>query len=131
MLSLLYSEVMEIIGKSVTWHSDVVSIVGDLMCVHHRSWYLNCTDEVEEVITQVIGELLNLVLRHICSVGYNIIMDGERGGYCCLMSDHVEIEACLVAWVFYQTLINNSARCRVLILVVALFCEPGIDSLVD
>lgn len=122
---------MEIIGEGLTWNSDIMGVVSYLVRIHHGGRYFDWAREVEEIIAQVVGELLNLYLRHVGPVCDNVVVHGQCSGDCCLVSDHVEVEACLVAWVFDQTLIDDCAWCRVLILVAALFREPSIDSFVD
>lgn len=59
---------MEVVSEGVTRHRDVVGVICNLVCVHHSSRYLDCADEVEEIIAQVVGELFNLLLGHVGTV---------------------------------------------------------------
>ena len=44
MLNLLYmdcSDIVEIKGKTITRDRDVLSVVGDLVCIHNCGWHLD------------------------------------------------------------------------------------------
>jgi len=122
---------VEIVGKGVTRQRNIMSVICDLVGVHHSSGDLDRADEVEEVVAQVISELFNLLLCHVGAIRNDEVVDRKSSGDCCLVSDHIEIKACLSTGVLNQTLINNSARSWVLILVMALLSEPSIDTLVN
>lgn len=84
---------MDIISEGLTWNSDIMGVVGYLVCIHHGGRYLDRAREVEEIIAQVVGELLNLYLRHVGPVCDNVVVHGQCSGDCCLVSDHIEVEA--------------------------------------
>lgn len=130
------SEVVEIVSEGVTRqgvtiHQDVVGVICNLVRVHHSSWNLDCADEVEEIIAQVVGELLNLLLGHVGSVCDYKVVNRKSSSDSCFMSDHVEVKACLIAGMLNQTLINNSAGSWVLIFVMALLGKSCVDSFVN
>lgn len=43
-------------------NAQVVGVVCNLVCVHHRAWYFDRAHEVEVVVAQMVRELLNLAL---------------------------------------------------------------------
>ncbi len=53
---------MEVVGETLVWDRDVVGVVSDLVGVHHGCWNFDRSHEVEKVIAEVVGELLNLLL---------------------------------------------------------------------
>ncbi len=58
-------------------------------------------------------------------------MDGQSGGYCGAVGNHVKVKTALSRWVLDQTLIDNSAWCGIFVVVTSLFGEPRVDSLVN
>lgn len=122
---------MEVISEGITWHRNIVSVVCNLVRVHNSSGDFNRADKVEEVVAQVVSELFNLLLCHVGAICDYEVVDGKSSRDRCLVSDHVEIEACLITRVLNQTLVNNGAWSGVLIFVVALLSESSVYSLVD
>ena len=58
-------------------------------------------------------------------------MDGQSCCNCCAVGNHVEVEATLCTRVLDQTLVDNSARGGIFIVVTSLFGESCVDSLVN
>jgi hypothetical protein len=67
-------------------------IVGNLVGIHGGSWHLDASTEVDVVVTQMVGELLQILLLDPCGVIYNIVMDWKSSGNCGSVGNEEEIK---------------------------------------
>jgi hypothetical protein len=109
----------------------LVTVVCDLVRVHHRSGHFDRASEVEVVVALVVRELLDCALRKSAVVLSNDVVHWTGGGNRSVMRYHVEVELIGALVQLNKTLINNGSFGRVQHILAVLLEEPGIGLFVD
>jgi hypothetical protein len=110
----------------------VVSIVGDLVSVHHRRWHLYGALKVEIVAAKVVSELFNLALAHSSGVLNHKVVHWQGSRDRSSLGHHVEVKGAISIrrGMLNKPRINTSARGRVGVVVINLFDKSSVDPLI-
>lgn len=123
---------MKTIGEVFIWpDAELVSVVGDLLSVHHGAWDLDRPHKVEVVVALMISEFFDLTLFHCSSVESHDVVDWERSRHGSPVRNHVKIEnSLIIRSELDNTCINNGSGGWVCKRVVDWLDEASVDPLV-